>query len=61
MRRDIDTLKLIVEFCDEIADDIQRFGTDQRISRIARPTRYPYILNGTYWRVGKTPLIRPDS
>lgn len=28
MRRDIDTLRLIVEFCDEIADDIQRFGTD---------------------------------
>lgn len=28
MRRDIDTLKLIVEFCDAIADDIQRFGTD---------------------------------
>lgn len=28
MRRDIDTLRLIVEFCDEIADDILRFGTD---------------------------------
>ena len=28
MRRDIDTLRLIVEFCDAIADDIQRFGTD---------------------------------
>lgn len=28
MRRDIETLRLIVEFCDEIADDIQRFGTD---------------------------------
>lgn len=28
MMRDIDTLKLIVEFCDAIADDIQRFGTD---------------------------------
>ena len=28
MRRDIDTLKLIIGFCDEIADDIQRFGTD---------------------------------
>ena len=28
MRRDIDTLRLIVEFCDEISDDIQRFGTD---------------------------------
>ena len=28
MKRDIDTLRLIVEFCDEIANDIQRFGTD---------------------------------
>ncbi len=28
MRRDIDTMRLIVDFCDEIADDIQRFGTD---------------------------------
>ncbi len=28
MKRDIDTLRLIMEFCDEIADDIQRFGTD---------------------------------
>jgi len=28
MRHDIDTLRLIVRFCDEIADDIQRFGTD---------------------------------
>ena len=28
MRRDIDTLRLIVEYCYEISDDIQRFGTD---------------------------------
>ena len=28
MRRDIDTLRLIVEFCDAIADDIQHFGID---------------------------------
>ena len=28
MKRDIDTLRLIVQFCDEIANDIQRFGTD---------------------------------
>ena len=28
MKRDIDTLRLIVEFCNEIANDIQRFGTD---------------------------------
>ena len=28
MRHDIDTLRLIVRFYDEIADDIQRFGTD---------------------------------
>ena len=28
MKRDIETLRLIVQFCDEIANDIQRFGTD---------------------------------
>ena len=28
MKRDVDTLKLIVEFCDAISEDIQRFGTD---------------------------------